>query len=133
VDNLPLINKRKDIFMGCERPGGPFAGLMRDMRIKFPPNWEGELPPVATRDELRTQILPAFGSRNLSEAEISEVLDYLEDYESKYYEVMGGVKRGNHYHRVCGGGSMVNGETGVFCSKCGKLPDLSPPACIRQL
>ncbi len=113
--------------MGCERPDGPFIDMVRDNAIKFPPNWVGELPPQETRVELRTYITPGFARRRLSAQQIEEVLDFFVAYEARCFEAPGG----QCYHRSCDGGAMVEGETGVFCAKCGRLPDLLPPACMR--
>lgn len=117
--------------MGRERPGGLFINILRDSHIKFPPNWSGTLSPPATRDELKAQMAPMFQKRNLSDGQVVEVLDFLEKYEERYCEVMEGEQRGSTFHRPCGGGAMVQGETGVFCANCGKLPDLLPPAFMR--
>lgn len=114
--------------MNCERPGGPFIDLLRDFHLKFPPNWVGELPAPATREELSAQMAVGFLERKLGEEQINEALNFFEQYELRYYEVVG---KGLYYHRPCGGGAIVEGETGIFCAKCGKLPDLFPPACLR--
>lgn len=113
--------------MGCERPSGPVMDLMRDSFIKFPPNYEGELPPVESRECLKEQFFEMFRKRKLSEDEIKQALDFLEEYENRYYEDM---NSGQCYHRECGGGAMVQGNLGVYCAKCGKLPDLIPPECF---
>ncbi len=115
-------------YMSSERPGGPIMGLMRDSYIKFPPDWEGELPKPASREELRAQLADGFRERGLTPEGIEEALDFLETYEQRYYEVTG---EGRNYHRTCGGGSMVEGETGIFCHKCGRLPPLAIPAVLR--
>ena len=117
--------------MGCERPRGPFIGLLRDAHIKFPPNWSNTLPPPATREELRVQMAPMFQKRNLSEPQVVEALDFLEQYEGRYYEAMEGERQGSTFHRPCGGGVMVQGETGIFCANCGRLRDLLPPVFMR--
>jgi hypothetical protein len=113
--------------MGCERPSGIGISIVRDSSIKFPSNWSGELPPRATRDELRNQMASMFRRRNLSRSQTEEVLDFLKKYEERYYE----APDGQCYHRQCGGGSMVQGELGVYCANCGKLPDLLPPTFMR--
>ena len=113
--------------MSCDRPSGPAASLFRDEHRKFPPNWEGDLPKKESREELAQKMEPGFKARNLSPEQIQEVLDFMEKYEDRYYE----DGDGQCYHRACGGGSVVQGELGVYCSKCGKLPDLFPPAFLR--
>ncbi len=115
--------------MSCERPGGPIIDrLLFDANIKFPPNFSGELPPGMTREQLREQMAPVFSQRGLSAAQVEEALDFLVEYEGRYYEVVGAS---DTFHRPCGGGAMVQGRTGVFCAKCGQLPDLLPPECMR--
>jgi len=117
--------------MGCEKPSGPFIGMIRDSNIKFPSNWSDTLPSPAKREELKAQMMLGFQRRNLSELQVEEALDYFEKYEERYYEVTEGARKGSTFHRLCGGGAMVQGETGVFCANCGKLPDLLPPAFMR--
>lgn len=117
--------------MACERPGGIAIDALRDSRIQFPPKLAGEIPPPATREELSEQFGPVFKSRQLSDGDVKEALDFLEGYEQRYYEVVEGERVGETFHRVCGGGAMAQGETGVFCANCGKLPDLIPPECLR--
>jgi|GEM_PF-2636491 hypothetical protein len=117
--------------MSCERPSEPIIDLWRDAHIEFPPNWEGELPPPSTRVEMHHQMALAFQERKLSDEQVKEALDFFEQYEARYYEVTGGEQAGNTYHRPCGGGAVAQGKTGVFCAKCGILPDLVPPTCIR--
>lgn len=109
-------------------PGGPVMDLLRDTKIKFPPNWEGELPKPATREELQTQLAKGLQQAKIPDAQIAESLDFLEQYESRYYEMIG---EDVIYHRPCGGGAVVEGETGIFCAKCGRLPNLIPPAFLR--
>lgn len=86
-----------------------------------------QLPPPSSREELRTQLGASFQERGLSPGEIEEALDFFEEYEKRYYEVVG---EGTTYHRQCGG-KMVQDSTGVHCPNCGSLPDLIPPQCIR--
>ncbi|OGZ67489.1 MAG: hypothetical protein A3D35_00440 [Candidatus Staskawiczbacteria bacterium RIFCSPHIGHO2_02_FULL_34_9] len=105
--------------------------MWRHSKIKFPPNWEGELPPPLSRDELRIQLTPGFQQRNLSGDQIEETLDFFERYEAKYYEVTEGEQTGVTYHRPCGGGSTIQEETGIFCAKCLKLSNLIPPKFMR--
>ena len=114
--------------MGCERPGGPIIDMVRDAHIKFPPNWTKELPPPMNREGLRGQLFIEFERRHLSGQQIEEAIDFFEQYEMRYYEVCGD---GATYHRACGGGAMAQGNTGIFCAKCGKLPDLIPPEFLR--
>lgn len=116
--------------MVCERPGGPIIDMWRDSHVKFPSNYSGDLPPRATRDELRGQMASMFQQRKFSKAQVEEALDFFEQYEERYYEVTEGERRSSTYHRLCGG-AMVQRETGIFCAKCGKLPDLLPPIFMR--
>ena len=109
--------------MGCERPDGIGVKLFRDSKIKFPPNWEGELPAPSSRKELEQLLGDQFKKRNLTEEQITETLDFFEKYEARYYE----RKDSQCYHRPCNGGAMVEGELGIYCANCDKLPDLTPP------
>lgn len=105
---------------------GPFIDMIRDAGIKFPKNYQGELPASFSREELLKLLSPGFKKRNLTEEQVEEALNYFETYENRYYEDMasGGQK---NFHRACNGGAVVQGNTGIFCSKCGKLEDLLPP------
>lgn len=95
----------------------------------FPPDWEGELPPVMTREQLKEQMGPSFRERGgFSDQQIEEVIDFFEKYERRYHEVPGGKM----YHRPCGGGAVKQGMAGVACSRCGTLPDLIPPELLRR-
>jgi hypothetical protein len=102
----------------------PDIDKVRDSHDNLPPNWEGELPPCATREELRTQMAFAFKQRNLTDSQIEEALDFFEEFEKRYYEV---IETGITYHRACGGGTMFQGLMGVFCAKCGKPLDIFLP------
>lgn len=95
----------------------------------FPPDWEGDLPPVMTRDQLKEQMEVAFRERGgFSDAQVEEALDFYVQYEERYHEAPGGKM----YHRQCGGGAVKEGMAGVLCSRCGKLPDLVPPEFLRR-
>ncbi len=113
--------------MGCERPGGIGANLWRDSNIRFPPNWKGQLPPAASRSDLELQLASGFERKKLTPEQVKEALDFFEQYEARYHE-----QAGQSYHRPCEGGAVVQGELGIYCAKCGKLPDLIPPECVRQ-
>lgn len=115
--------------MGCERPGGPIIDLLiRDVNIKFPPAWEGELPSPATREQLESQLREGLDKKKLSPEQTKEVFDFFEEYEKRYFEDM---NTSQCYHRPCKGAAVIQGETGIFCERCGKLPDLTPPEYIR--
>src|SRR3989344_6534041 len=107
-----------------ERPGGPFIDMARDAGIKFPKPFKGTLPPIATRDLLHEQMKAGFEQRKLDETQIKKALDFLEQYEKRYYEDM---TTGQCYHRPCDGHAVMQGETGIFCERCGRLLDLIPP------
>ncbi len=93
-----------------------------------PPDWIGELPPKKTEVELRQWYGRTFEERRWTSDEIEEFIRWRFEYEERYYEEL---PSGQCYHRVCGGGAMVErpGE-GVYCSRCGKLPDFFPPAFV---
>src|SRR3989344_459203 len=98
------------------------TNLIRD-QTNWHPDWEGELPPVMTREQLREQMEAALREGvDCSYAQVEEALDFFEKYEARYHEVPGGIV----YHRECGGGatSMILGS--VICRRCGKLPTLFP-------
>lgn len=105
-------------------------GKMLVENINFPPNWQGDLPPCETRDQLKARMQAGFARMKLTESQINEALDFLEVYEKRYYEQM--VEGGGIFHRTCGGGFVVEKQTGVFCAKCGKLLDLFPPEFMRN-
>jgi hypothetical protein len=67
----------------------------------------------------------AFVRRGFTEQQIEEILDFSVKYHERYYE-----ESAICYHRECNGGAMVQGEMGVYCANCGKLPDLLPPAFL---
>ena len=95
--------------------------------IKFPPNWKGELPPPETRARFAEKYTEFLDRRRLTPAQREEVFAFLEQYEERYYEAVGG----QCYHRACQGAAVVQGELGVYCAKCGKLPDHFPPQFMR--
>lgn len=91
----------------------------------FPPNWIGELPPKKTESELRRWFARGFEERRWTPEQIEEFVRFRLEYEERYYEE---VPSGQCYHRTCGGGAMVERPSnGIYCAKCGKLPDLFPP------
>lgn len=114
--------------MSCERPSGLAASLWRDSSIKFPPNWEGELPPAESEASLRERVTAAVTRRGLTAEQGEEAIRFFLAYEERYYEK---TSEGQCYHRACDGGAVVQGELGIYCANCGKLPDLLPPAFMR--
>ena len=102
--------------MACEMRGISNIDNLRYSKIKFPPNWKGELPCRLTREELRDQLISFAIYDALSDVEIKRLLDFYEGHIERFYELKGYI-----YHRVCGGGSVVMSEDGVFCAKCGRI------------
>jgi len=122
--------QQKEISMASEMPGGPIIDLfVRDANIKFPPAYNGTLPPPAAREQLEKQLAEGLAKRNLTPEQTEEAFVFFEEYERAYFEDM---ETSRCYHRKCGGAAVVQGNTGIFCERCGKLPDLIPPECIRR-
>jgi len=113
--------------MDCEELSGiKHPVFSDDFQLQFMADWEGVLPPSATRDELKVEMEKIFSERKLSDEQIEETLDFLEKYEARYYE----NSDGKCYHRSCKG--SVGERCGkVFCSNCGRLSDLLPPEFMR--
>ncbi len=104
----------------------PATNLVRDLARRHP-DWEGELPPVMTREQLREQMRPFIDGRSFTAEQTEEFLDFMDKYEERYHE-----KDGKNYHRACGGGAMTDVLGEPICSRCGRLPDLLPPAFVSQ-
>ncbi len=104
------------------------TNLVRD-QANWHPDWEGELPPVMTREQLKAQMEAAFRERGgFSDAQVEKALDFFVQYEERYHEAPGGKT----YHRACGGGAMNMVTGSPICRRCGQLPDLLPPAFLRR-
>ena len=108
--------------MTCERPDGFGIGLVRDGALKFPHDWVGNLPEPITREDLEQMYSGVFDRKRLNAEQREKALDFLVAYHVRYHE-----EKAINYHRECGGGTVVQGELGIYCSRCGKLPDLLPP------
>jgi hypothetical protein len=108
---------------------GLFFDILRVPCFVAVPNWDGKIPPLATREKLRVQSLALSRSQRLSSLEVEELLNFLEEYETRYFEIDEIT-----YHRPCNGGAITQSanrcEEGVYCAKCGKLPDLIPPSFL---
>ena len=104
------------------------TNLLRD-QANWHPDWEGELPLVMTREQLREQMESALRQRGgFSDEQVEEAINFFVKYEERYYEAPGGKT----YHRECGGGAMNMVLGSPICRRCGQLPDLLPPAFMRR-
>ena len=98
------------------------------------PSWKGEIPPPATRDELKKRMQ----ERPLCHRFLviqDQALDFLAECEKHFFNDAGEEIA---YHRSCGGGALTQGATrgeeGIFCAKCGEIPisEIIPPVFLQE-
>lgn len=99
--------------------------IVRDLARPFPPDWPSDQPLPNQQPESELKAIVEGRTSDLQE--IADGLKFILEYERRYYE----NDRGQCYHRPCGGGAMKEGDNGIWCSRCGKLPDLLPPKCFQ--